>query len=221
MKRRSIHLNAVFIAISVAVIGAFMGPVTVSAQWTILSNLPSNNGGSGGVSSETRRAVTFTTRATPLEVTQVSMQLHDYVAPADVAYLSINANGGSSPGQQIASLTAPTSTNSGFGTFTFTSIGIPLAANTTYWLVISAQGTSTAFEWARSDPSVTPPQTDYATFGEQWISYNSGETWAVGSNGAHSFSITAVPEPGILHLLVPAALVGLLLFRRSRLPRHS
>lgn len=188
---------------------------TVHADETLLSNLPSNDGGQGIVSSGTQRAVSFTTSGTAFSVTSVTMRLTNYISSTDTALLTFRLNDGDSPSATVfASLNAPASASNADGNFVFTpTSGITLTANTTYWLVIAAASNTETFSWLRSDPSETP--TGLATFGIQAISENSGGTWSEGSNGPHSFAINGntVPEPGTI-LLVGLGLAGLLFVRR-------
>jgi hypothetical protein len=191
-----------------------LAPV-LHADETLLSNLPSNDGGQGIVSSGTQRAVSFTTSGTAFSVTSVTMRLTNYISSTDTALLTFRLNNGGSPSATVfASLNAPVSESNADGNFVFTpTSGITLTANTTYWLVIAAASNAETFSWLRSDPSETP--TGLATFGIQAISENSGGTWSAGSNGPHSFAINGntVPEPGTI-LLVGLGLAGVLYFRR-------
>lgn len=195
-----------------------LAPTTALAQHTLLTNLPSNNGGGGKVDNVERRAVTFSTLESELEVSSVKLSLQNYISLTDVAKLSLHLDGTNQPGDQIGSdFIAPASSSDNTAEFTFTSTGITLAANSTYWLVIQS-GSSQEFRWHRSDPTVTPLETDYASFGDQWITYNSGVDWQIGTNGAHSFEIigTAIPEPNAIWLLSLLILGATLLHRRQK-----
>ena len=187
----------------------------VRADQTLLSNLPSNDGGQGIVSSGTQRAVSFTTSGTSFAVTSVTMRLVNYISSTDTALLTFRLDDNDAPSTSIfGSLTAPVSESNADGNFVFTpTSGITLAGNTTYWLVIAAASNAETFSWVRSDPSETP--TGLATFGIQAISENSGSTWSEGSNGPHSFEIqgNTVPEPGTI-LLVGLGLTALLFARK-------
>lgn len=201
---------------------ALLSSPLLHAQETLLSNLPSNDGGYGYVNSSTFRAVSFTTSGTTFNITSATMRLVNYTTPADTAQLSFRADDNDAPSQIIlASLQSPTSGSDAFGNFTFTATStITLAANTKYWMVITSPDAGDPFAWARSEEVVTP--TGVFTFGIQAISYNSGTNWQQGSNGPHSFSIegTAVPEPATI-LFLGLGLVGLLILRRRRTSASS
>lgn len=173
------------------------------AQETLLSNLPSNDGGFGYVNSSTFRAVSFTTSGTTFNITSATMRLVDYVSSSDTAQLTIRINEGDAPSSSVyGSFTSPSSGSDSPGNFVFTpTSAITLEANTTYWMVITSPNSGDAFAWERSNPVVTP--TGPFVFGIQAISYNSGTNWQEGSNGPHSFAIVgeAVPEPAAIALL--------------------
>lgn|GEM_PF-1163528 len=202
---------------AVLVVIAAVGNGEAQASLTLLSNLPSNDGGGGSTTDTEQRAVSFTTLSSSFLVTAVTLRLESYESNTDFAQLSIHSNGGSSPGSQIGgTFTAPASSSNTAANFTFTSTGVHLNPNTNYWVVIKGASGTQAFTWNRSEPVVTPPTTSYATFVNQWISYNSGDTWAVGSNGAHSFAIVGVPEPNATAQVLGIALIGMILLRQSR-----
>lgn len=172
------------------------------ADETLVSNLPSNDGGHGLVSSGTQRAVSFTTSTTSFEVTTATMRLSNYISATDTALLTLRLDDGNMPSSVIyASMIAPESTSDDVGNFVFTvSSGITLNANTKYWLVIAAASDANTFSWFRSDPSV--PTTGSGTIGTQEISDDGGVSWSVGSNGPHSFAVNGVPEPTTALLVV-------------------
>lgn len=177
----------------------------VHADQTLISNLPSNDGGYGYVSSSTFRAFSFTTSSDTFNITSVTMRLFDYdtVTQGDVALLSIRLDDGSNaPSASVyGALVAPTSSSSGtYGHFVFTpESAITLAGNTQYWLVIASSSPTEDFAWVRSNPSVTP--TGIATAGQQDISDAGNSGWREGNDGPHSFSISGVPEPGTCALV--------------------
>lgn len=182
------------------------------ADLTLLSNLPSNNGGQGLVSSGTQRAVSFTMPDSAFYVGTVTMRLIDYVSSTDTALLTFRLDDNGAPSSTVyASLDAPVSASNTAGDFVFTTTGITLNANTMYWLVIAAASDAETFSWVRSNPVETP--TGLATFGTQEISSNGGATWSTGSSGPHSFAINGVPEPTVV-ILSGLGLAAVLIFRR-------
>lgn len=193
-----------------------LGTVTAAmADETLLSNLPSNDGGQGLVSSGTLRAVSFTTASTPFYVTTATMRLSNYISSTDTALLSFRLDDGGAPSDTLyALLIAPVSASNAAGNFVFTTeSAITLAGNTTYWMVIAAGSAVETFSWERSEAVVTP--TGIATFGVQAISDNAGADWSEGANGPHSFAINGVPEPTTA-VLCGLGLAGVLFSRRRR-----
>jgi hypothetical protein len=87
--------------------------------------------------------------------------------------------------------------------YTFTSAGLSLAANTTYWLALQGQGEN--LDWVATNSTA---QSGIWTIGDVMLqSLDSGSTWPNSDNfvGQFSISATLVPEPSPLAL----ALAGL------------
>ena len=167
-----------------------------SPSWgyTLLTNLNGNDGASGQVTNTQYRGVTFTSLAAQ-DVLTVTVRLGGFQS-GDMDSLSIHADNGGAPGTRVGqNFTAPASASDAVSNFTFTPNGtVSLSASTTYWLITKGNSGKT-FDWYRNSPATTPPTTDYASFGDEKISTDSGSNWSTGGSGAHSFAITAVPEP--------------------------
>ena len=170
-----------------------------SSSWgyTLLTNLNGNDGASGQVTNTQYRGVTFTSLAAQ-DVLTVTVRLGGFQS-GDMDSLSIHADNGGAPGTRVGqNFTAPASASDAVSNFTFTPNGtVSLSASTTYWLITKGNSGKT-FDWYRNagdGGAITPTTTDYASFGAEKISTDSGSNWTTGSSGAHSFAITAVPEP--------------------------
>ena len=169
-----------------------------SPSWgyTLLTNLNGNDGASGQVTNTQYRGVTFNSLAAQ-DVLTVTVRLGDFQT-GDIEGLSIHVDASGAPGTRVGqNFTAPASASDAISNFTFTPNGtVSLSASTTYWLVAKGNGTGDdSFNWYRNNGAITPPTTDYASFGDEKISTDSGSVWSTGGSGAHSFAITAVPEP--------------------------
>jgi hypothetical protein len=116
------------------------------------------------------------------------------------------------------------------GNYTYTSGSLQLAANTQYWLVVSAPFTTaegSGYGWRLKDSAGIPGHTDFETQNSGWgvftnnsLAYSfSGSNWDVSTAeglGQHGFSIDAqaIPEPSTF--LLGAAGVALSLFAMRR-----
>ena len=137
--------------------------------------------------------MTFTSLAAQ-DVLTVTVRLGGFES-SDMDSLSIHVDNGGAPGDRVGQNFTEPAGSDGISNFTFTPNGtVSLSASTTYWLITKGNSGKT-FDWYRNSPATTPPITDYASFGDEKISTNSGTSWTTGSSGAHSFAITAVPEP--------------------------
>jgi chitinase len=87
--------------------------------------------------------------------------------------MQLYSDAGGQPGTPIGTLTNPASFSSSGANTTFTTTGIALAANTTYWIVLSANGSgSYNWSWTSSDNGTG------VGFQDQWSqSMDSGNTW--------------------------------------------
>src|SRR5205823_9530935 len=92
------------------------------------------------------------------------------------ATLSVYTESVLTPGTLVGTLTSPTSFTSSTSETTFTASGIPLAANTTYWVVL--QVNSGAFNWAWTTDNTGSGVGYTHTWGESddagtsWQTYN-------------------------------------------------
>jgi hypothetical protein len=102
------------------------------------------------------------------------------------ATLRLYTDGGLQPGTLVGTLTSPTSYSTTLADTTFTSGSLMLAANTTYWLVLSA--TSGSFDWAWTTDNTGTGVGFQHVWGE---SEDAGETWFTLDVYPTQFSVTA------------------------------
>jgi hypothetical protein len=133
-------------------------------------------------------AQAFSTSATEAEITQVSLDLEAATA-SDIEVLIYSDNSGqpgNSIGQPLYSANQPI-----VSPLVIAGLSINLTPSTDYWIVTSRAGGATAF-WG---------YTDDVQFVNAYTS-NSGGTWTTVSTDALRMSVTAVPEPATMPLLV-------------------
>jgi hypothetical protein len=145
-------------------------------------------------------ATSFTTDAEAYTLTTISVTLgQQAVAGPVVPRIFLDDSGGPS-GNALETFGSQT-IDSLQGVYTFTSTGLPLDPNTTYWLALQAQGSpDDIFFWFAT---ASTNQSGVWTIGNDMIeSTNSGSTWPTSNAfvGLLSISATPVPEPSPLVL---------------------
>jgi hypothetical protein len=204
---------------------------------TLVSNLDRVQTGTiGNTSNSTLQnslwAFQFTTGSAASTVTGLTAALGNYAGTVPVtavfeAGIWTNASG---PSSQLATFSnTPTvagSTVNNVADVSFTSSGINLAANTSYWVVLrntAASGTQFAFDWGGTNQSTESSAYGWtiadAHLGTHYrFSVNGGSSWIDPgdsvSNLKFSLEGTVVPEPSSLMMLAVAA--GGLIVRRRR-----
>lgn len=177
------------------------------------------------VSTSNQVAQSFVTGNSPIVLDSVSVMLNNQF-PISTSYSMrlYSSSVGNTPQtelQNIGSKTLPSFFDSTSGTtlpqndISFTSIGFSLAANTQYFIVLSAN--SILFNWKgpSTDPTslATPPVTYYT------LESSNGSDWNVSGTATKPLAMvvtgTPVPEPSTI-LLTTIAVVGLLGAKRSR-----
>ena len=184
----------------------------------LFGNLPNQNEAvASTISTTSQKAVVFTVGNAPITVTSVDFRFLSYFSSEnDVATLGFYSESSSFvPGALVGSLTAPvpSSFTESPVTFSFTSAGLTLAANTRYWMLLDSAAGS--WDWTGSSPNVAPSGTA-ATFDYSRRSGTDGASYADSTtyNGFQiNGTIGAAPEPGRALLLAFSAL-GLLMRRR-------
>jgi hypothetical protein len=144
-----------------------------------------------------------------------SVTLYMYRNGSVTAEVDIYTDSSTAPGSLVGVLTSPASYPSidSPGQVTFTTSGITLNPNSTYWVVLKAQGDQGALDWAYSF--------DISGSGvgfQQTMGYsNSLGTWTIDTTNPMMMKVeaTTVPLPPTM-LLLGSGLLGLVGWRRFR-----
>jgi hypothetical protein len=184
----------------------------------ILGNLVgSNDATPTGLHSNLHRAIAFSMGSLSFTLDSLILRLN-YLSGTPVVQLK--NDGGTEPGNTVvANFTPPPVNGGGLQNYTFTpNASTTLAANTTYWLEVSAvDDFNNPIQWSRSDPALTPTPAA-ATFLDSKTF--SGGSWS-GSTQINTFQlngtqVSAVPEPTSFLLVAGLAEAGGLRRRFTR-----
>jgi hypothetical protein len=199
----------------------------------VVSNLGEASNGDGSVGSDKWAAQAFVTGGTATTLQNVGLALasdNSALGNYSVSLWSLNPSNGT-PGSSLGTITSGNPVSSLTKTladyfFTLTT-PIPLAANTTYFIVLNS--TSTAFPdsllWG-----ITPSSnsTGPGQIGGWAFSTDSGTTWGTvppdyndqttGSGFPFQIGINAVPEPQTYAILFGLGLIGFAIARHVRRP---
>jgi hypothetical protein len=159
---------------------AILTAAAAQTQATVIVGNSTPSAGSDGIghfgsSTNQAAAAGFTMPGQDYTLTDVLLRLNSYDGPSE-AVVGIYLDNAGLPGSLFATLTDPASVSLLPTDYTFLPSGtVTLAANTKYWLVVSADpGSETAvFAWNRA--FVSP--TGVATFNAYDSSQNGGVTW--------------------------------------------
>lgn len=179
----------------------------ISHAATVVSNLQEPPTSSTVFFNSTWLASSFTTDNQSYNLNSATLALDAPIGPAGVT-IQVYADAAGLPGSSLGSL--GTQSISSSGDKTFTSSGLSLSPNTSYWLVASADNLAVWFG------TTSTAQTGSWSIGDVGQTSNdSGTTWPTSSVvGRFSIDATAVPEPGTVAL--SALLLGGLAARRRR-----
>lgn len=173
---------------------------------TVLGNLPAanNNSQSAALSNLRLKAMSFTMPVGPgWSLDSVELILSNY-DPGESVTLQIRDDGGAAPGANIlASFNNPATVGGTDILYTFLpSAAFIFQANTTYWLYVAGDATST-FDWEAASPGLAP--TGIATWGSNLFTTNGGSSWT-NSSIINNFRIngTEIPAPGAFIALTGA-----------------
>ena len=170
-------------------------------------NVSKTNAGAESASGTRRLTSSFTTGADATFLQSVTLLLAN--TASGQATVSVYTNGLISPGTLVGTLASPASFTSGASETTFKASGIPLAANTTYWVVLQANGGTFTWGFTRDN---TGDGTGYThTWGESddagasWQTYN---VYPLQMRVTASSTDTAAGAPGVVQLSAASYTVG-------------
>ena len=217
MQRPSIRRRAALVLAALALWAT--RPPSAAADTVVLSDNITGvvSGGTEAATGSNWLASSFGTGDATSQLDSITLLLQNPVAGS--AVLDLYTDGGQQPGTLVGTLTAPSSYLGPLVETTFTSSGITLAADSTYWVVLSAASGEFDWSWASSDSGTGVGFTD--TWSQ---SLDGGSTWFT-FVGPDSYPLqmivtaSAVPEPGSLVLLGLG--VGLVLRPLCRRRRRS
>jgi hypothetical protein len=126
-------------------------------------------------------------------------------------------NSGDLPGSTILTGFTVPAIGSSLSDLTFTpTSSVTLSANTPYWFVLEASGTTGSYKWAYTN-TLSPSLPNYA------VSNNSGASWTIGTPPGpfliEADSVTAIPEPSTFRLVGAVGLLGFVVVLSRRLRR--
>ena len=197
--------NKANMKINTFILTASLGLAATPGAWAqvILSdNLANTSAGRSMNTGSGWSAAKFTTDAQPYKLTSAVLLMSGFASP--VAQADVYSDSGANkPGVSLGALVSPGSFSPGLEQKTFTSSGIALAANSSYWVVL--QATSGALGWSYTqNPSGT---------GAGFVTYESdttdaGANWYTAIFPPYQMRVnaSAVPEPGQWAMMAVTAL---------------
>jgi len=209
MKKKCVHWALVCAAMAGA--GALRAD-------TISSNLSATTAGTEAATGDTWLTASFGTSTSSAVLSSVALLLSNPVS--GVAEVDLYTNSTSQPGSLVGTLTAASSYTSALSDVTFSSSGLTLSANSTYWIVLKAL--SGEFDWGWTADNSGTGVGFQGTWG---ISSDAGSTWYTYAVYPTQFSVTTTDpattvdvamEPGTGLLLAGGLLVGFVFLRRGR-----
>lgn len=187
---------------------------------TISDNLSNTTAGTEVASGSTWLTASFGTGVSSSTLANVTLLLSN---PATgVAEVDLYSSSLLQPGSLLGKLTSPVSYSTGLSNTTFSSNGLTLSANSTYWIVLKA--VSGEFDWAWTANNAG---TGIGFQGAWGVSTDAGSTWYTYAVYPTQFSVTttataAVPEPGTGWLAIGGLLIGAVaLYKRQQTQSKS
>jgi hypothetical protein len=179
-----------------------------AAQQVLVSNFGAGNGGGDSMSPSSPLAGAFTTGSSGATLDSVTFKL--YALSATGFTVGLYADNAGVPGTQLETLSGPSTLSSPIN-YTYTSAGYTLAANATYWLVLST--TSGSPVWQLSADTSETGATGWL-IGDSSLYYVSTPSPHWQSYGPLSLSVSgtltgaAIPEPGTWAALAGVVALG-------------
>lgn len=193
---------------------AALGYAPISAASFLSDNLsvsPVYSQNAPGVTSTDWYASSFTTDDHSYTLQSVALLMAMTSGPG-AAQAAIFTDVSDQPGSQVDALISPGSYSNTLASTSFTANGITLAANTTYWVVLSAS--SGNFDWAWTDSNTGAG----VGFTHTWSgSDDAGNSWLTFHDSPQIMQVEANPIPAPATLwLFGIALAGMRLAERRR-----
>jgi hypothetical protein len=181
---------------------------------TISSNLSNATAGTETASGSTWLTASFGTDSSSSSLSNVTLLLSN--PSAGIAEVDLYSNSLLQPGSLVGTLNSPGSYSSELSNTTFSSSGLALSANSTYWIVLKAL--SGEFDWAWTTDSSGTGTGFQGTWG---ISTDAGSTWYTYAVYPTQFSVTTTaatvtPEPGTGLLGITGLLVGIIVLYKKQ-----
>lgn len=197
---------------------SFTMAATRSQGAVMVSNIDSNLNGLVVVTDTNWFASSFVTdnSAAAFTLDQIELSMGDVGGGSEGGFtVRIYSDSGNTPGTLLETLSGDANPTSG-GLFDYTSTGLALSTNTTYWVVVGVT-VDNIFFWNIENSA---PTGTWTIPDAQSISTNGGLTWQTftGEEGRpqmFSVSATPVPEPAVTGLLA-VGLASTLLARKRR-----
>jgi hypothetical protein len=171
-------------------------PNDVRGDVVLSDNLGAASAGTEAAAGSTWLTASFGTDASSYAITSVTLLLANPIA--GTAELDIYRDGGLQPGALMGTLTSPGSYSSTLAETTFTSSGISVAANSTFWVVLKAASGEFDWSWTSSNSGTG------AGFQDTWgSSFDGGTTWYCYSIYPTQMRVDAAvtPEPTSIALM--------------------
>ena len=159
------------------------------AQTVLSDNLNSASGGTVTATGASEFASSFTTDASGYTLDSITLLAQE--ATPGSAVLSLYTDGGLQPGTLVGVLTSPASYPSTLADTTFTAGNLSLAADSTYWAVLSAP--TGAYDWSTSSDYDSGLGTGFTNTWDE--SDDGGLTWFSNNSYQTQMNVTASASP--------------------------
>ena len=170
------------------------------AQGVLSDNLANASGGRSMVLDTAWKAAQFTTDGQAYNIRSVVLLMSGIQNVGSSAQVDIYSDSGANkPGAAVGTLISPGSYTPGLTPTTFTSPGVPLAASSSYWVVLKAPtgglGWSYTTDYSGTGPGFYPQSAETS---------DAGTIWSKRDGIVHQMTVNvdAVPEPGQWAIMV-------------------